>query len=180
MAFLLAKPTPLNVNHGNDRFSSSTKSGTSPWIGKLPEREWNLGEPSKELPANLKEASAVAIAQQRRATFIDQIGHVIRWLQVAHGLGMTPRNAPQAGRMDDCDLFNPAAFKAFAKSIPTGGTERRKAAVAKLLRAKKVPGRGGIAWELFRRLVNKEAGGSYNLKTIQRDVAAAQGLRRAK
>jgi len=25
MAFLLAKPTPLNVNHGNDRFSMFNK-----------------------------------------------------------------------------------------------------------------------------------------------------------
>jgi hypothetical protein len=35
MAFLLAKPTPRNVNHDNDRLSISTKSGTSPRIAAL-------------------------------------------------------------------------------------------------------------------------------------------------
>jgi hypothetical protein len=30
MAFLLAKPTPHNVNHDNDRFSMFKKNGTSP------------------------------------------------------------------------------------------------------------------------------------------------------
>jgi hypothetical protein len=38
MAFLLAKPTPRNVNHDNDRLSISTKSGTSPlppWAKEL-------------------------------------------------------------------------------------------------------------------------------------------------
>jgi hypothetical protein len=30
MAFLLAKPTPHNVNHDNGRFSMFNKSGTSP------------------------------------------------------------------------------------------------------------------------------------------------------
>ena len=30
MAFLLAKPTPLNVNHGNDRFSMFNKKRDIP------------------------------------------------------------------------------------------------------------------------------------------------------
>ena len=39
MAFLLAKPTPLNVNHGNDRFSMFNKkrdiAGTVTLVGTV-------------------------------------------------------------------------------------------------------------------------------------------------
>jgi hypothetical protein len=151
------------------------------WVGEpsSPDRKLLADNPSDSLPADLNKARAVVMARLHRDVRELQMREVIHWLQSTHGLGMVPRNAPQS-KLPDHYFFNPAQFKAFAKTIPTGDTQRRQAAVRKLLRVGKVPGRGGIAWELFRRLVKEEGGGTFDLKTIKRDVAAAQALKRVK
>jgi hypothetical protein len=152
------------------------------WVGEpsSPDRKLLADNPSDSLPADLNQARAVVMARLHRDVREIQMRETIHWLQATHGVGVIPRNS-SSSRPPDRYIFDPAKFKAFAKTLPIGDAQRRRAAVRKLLKAKKIPGRGGnIAWERFRRLVNKEVGGAYNLKTIQRDVAAAQWFRRAK
>jgi len=152
------------------------------WVGEpsSPDQKLLADNPFDSLPADLNKARAIVMARLHRDMRESQMRETIHWLQSAHGLGMIPRNSPSS-RLPDRYIFDPAKFELFAQTLPTGDTQRRHAAVAKLLRAGKVPGRGGnIAWEPFRRLVKKEGGGDFDLKTIQRDVAAAQALKRVK
>jgi hypothetical protein len=149
------------------------------WVGEPSNADKKLldDNPSNSLPADLNKARAVVMARLRRDMRESQMGETIHWLQHTHGLGMVPRNAPQARRLPDRYLYDPAKFRSFAKTLPTGDTQRRQAAIRKLLRAGKVPGRGGnIAWKPFHRLV----GEAFDLKTVKRDVAEARGFLRAK
>jgi hypothetical protein len=155
---------------------------------------WVGGEPSgsdqkllddnpsgSSLPADLNKARAIVMARLRRDMRESQMRETIHLLQGTYGVGMIPRNSPSSRPPDDRYIYDPAKFKAFARSIPTGDTERRQAAIRKLLKAGNIPGRGGnTAWKQFQRLVEDEGGGSWPLKTIQRDVAAAPALKRAK
>jgi hypothetical protein len=154
------------------------------WIDAISKQDDKLGGPDDtvgpwpahaqprhgpdDLPKNFKQASAVAKARQRWRTFLRQRANVIHWLQHQHRIDMSPKG------------FDSIKFERFFKKhIPVRVTmqDRRKQAVATLLKTKR-PGRSGnCTWAEFHTNVERIANGTFDLKTIQRDV---QGLRKTK
>jgi hypothetical protein len=138
------------------------------WIARPARREYKLGKSTAELPADLKKASAVAIARQRVRTFESQSALVIHWLQHQHDLDMSARG------------FDPAKFEAFVEKhigISRSGSaaDRRRDAIAELLREGHEPRRGGsIRWKQFCELVEKKTGDKCDQKTIERAVRSVR------
>jgi hypothetical protein len=129
------------------------------WIaGEEPEDELGRGE---GLPNDPKRAPRIARAQHRNRAYDWQIGVVIHWLH-------------QRGVECEPESFDGGRFeKFFAESfgLVLGKTAIRKAAVATRMEAGEEPGRGGSsAWEIFRRAICGDTGGSWDQRTIRRDV----------
>jgi hypothetical protein len=130
------------------------------WSGNITQREVDLAlrDAEAEWPRHAKKAASIARARCRNSIWVKQMDDVIHWLQHRCGLDMTDEG------------FDATKFEAFFKKTFPSATDRRKAAVLKRLKTGPRPGRGGMSWPRFCRLIEGDGGGHFTEKTIKRDV----------